>query len=415
MRTDVAESVRLWSKARDLVATLPDGSETLEIGIWSHIQLLNLGWRCGLDDDSARRMFDSGLALASRASDASATSGVLVTYGALRGLAGDSRAALELVTEAARLARETADLGAQIATRAALVQTQIMSGRLRAARTELETALATVAAHPGAGNEQTGFDTRTWLLAMRGQLRTETGELDGAQRDLDEALERARALGEVETLGWTHEMRSYLARWHGDDRGALAHAEEAVRIAERTGSAFSQTSAYGTLALAHRLVGRWDEARGSFARVLELIRVRGSFRHWEAVTLAYLGETEVMLGAHDDGLARVRRGLELATVRGARFIELIASVVLVRALLAVRGSAAWPEASPLLVHASELIDATGAASWLPLVAMEDHRLARLAGDEAAAARALARAREAFAAIGAAALARAAGERGLPYV
>lgn len=414
-RTDVAESMRLWSKARDLVAALPDGPETLEIGIWSHIQLLNLGWRCGLDDESARHLFESGLALAARASDASATSGVLVTYGALRGLAGDSRAALELVTEAARLARESDDLGARIATQAALVQTQIMAGRLRAARTELESALASVSDHPGAGNEQTGFDTRTWLLAMRGQLRTETGELPGAQSDLGEALERARVLGELETLGWTHEMQSYLARWHGDDRGALAHADEAVRIAERTGSAFSQTSAYGTRALAHRLVGRWDEARASFARVLELMRVRGSFRHWEAVTLSYLGETEVMLGTHDAGLARVRRGLELATVRGARFVELVASVVLVRALVAARGADALPEAAPLLARATELIDATGAASWVSLVAMEEHRLARLAGDEAAAARMLARAREAFAAIGAYALARAAGERDLPYV
>lgn len=415
MRSDVAEAVRLWSKARDLVSGLPDGPETVEIGIWSHIQLLNLGWRWGLDDDTARRMFESGLEIAARASDASARSGVLVTYGALRGLAGDSRHALELVTEAARLARETSDLGAQIATQAALVQTQTMSGRLRTARVELEAALATVAAHPGAGNEQTGFDTRTWFLAMRGQLRTETGDLPGARLDLEEALERARALGEIETLGWAHEMRSYLARWHADAGGALAHAEEAVRIAERTGSAFSQTSAYGTLALAHRLVGRWDEARSSFSRVLEIMYARGSFRHWEAVTLAYLGETEVMLGAHDDGLARVRRGLELATSRDARFIELVASIALVRALLTARGGDALAEVSTLLARAGELVDTTGAGSWVPLVAMEEARLARLRGAGAEAARALARARASFDAIGAHALARATGERVLPYV
>ena len=250
---------------------------------------------------------------------------------------------------------------------------------------------------------------------MRGQLLTETGELAQAECDLDVALERARALGEIETLGWTHEMRSYLARWHADAGGARAHAEEAVRISERTGSAFSQTSAYGTLALAHRLVGAWREAQASFEHVLGIIRARGSFRHWEAVTLAYLGEVEVMRGERDGGLARVRQGLDLAVTRGARFIELIASVALVRALLEAHGPQAVPEVSRLLARADELVDATGAGSWVPLVAMERARSARLAGDETEAARAVARAREAFAAIGAHVLARDAGEHVLPYV
>ena len=415
MRSDVAEAVRLWTKAGELVTGLPDDGETIEIGIWSHIQLLNLGWRAGLDDEEARRLFEAGLEIAKRASDASATSGVLVTYGALRGLAGDSRTALELVTEAARLARQTTDLGAQVATQAALVQTQIMAGRLREARAELEAALANVTAHPGAGNEQTGFDTRTWLLAMRGQLLTETGDLADAERDLDLALANARALGEIETLGWAHEMRSYLARWHADTAAARAHAEEAVRIAERTGSAFSQTSAWGTMALAQRLVGEWGAARTSFAHVLDIIRARGSFRHWEAVTHAYLGETEVMLGAHDEGIARVRHGLGLAVSRGARFVELIATVALVRALLASGAADAADEASRLLARADELVEHTGARSWVPLVAMQRARVARSGGDDAGARHAIASARAAFTAIGAHVLARDAGEHVLPYV
>jgi hypothetical protein len=250
---------------------------------------------------------------------------------------------------------------------------------------------------------------------MRGQLRTETADLAGATRDLELAFERARTLGEIETLGWTHEMRSYLARWHADTDTARAHAEEAVRIAERTGSAFSQTSAYGTLALAHRLVGAWHEARESFTHVLQLIHTRASFRHWEAATLAHLGETEVMLGAHDEGVGRVRRGLALAIARGARFVELIATVTLVRALLATEVADAVPEILHLLEHADALFETTGADSWVPLVAMERLRVARITGDEARAAHALACARESFAAIGAHVLARDAGEHVLPYV
>jgi len=405
MRNDVAEAVRLWSKTRELAGSLPPSPETVELAIWSNIQLLNLGWRSGLGDDEARALFEAGLESAKLAADPSATSGVLVTYAALRGLSGDPHGALELVVEAARLAREAGDEGTQVATQAALVQSQIMAGRLREARREVEPALAWVAAQPGLGNEQTGFDTHTWFLAMRGQLGTETGDLAGATADLDLAIERSRALGETEILGWSHEMRSYLARWLGDPEGALAHGRQAVQVAERTGSAFSQTSAYGTLALAQRMVGRWEEAAAGFRHVLELIRSRRSFRHWEAATLAQLGEVEAVLGDHERGLAHVHEGLRLATERRALFVELIARLELARALLVARGVAARDEIESLLARSAELVEVTGAASWSPLVDVEHAQLARLAGDEATALRALARAQRGFAAIGATLLAR----------
>ena len=405
LRSDVAEAVRLWSKTKELVDGLPPSAETVELAIWAKIQLLNLGWRSGLGDDEARALFESGMESAKLASDVSATSGVLVTYAALRGLSGDPHGALELVVEAARLAREAGDEGTQVATQAALVQTLIMSGRLSDARREIEPAIATAAAHPGLGNEQTGFDTHTWFLAMRGQLLTETGDLAGAARDLEVAHERARALGEMEILGWSHEMSSYLARWLGDPDGALAHGRQSVQIAERMGSAFSQTSAYGTLAIAQSMAGQWAEAAEGFQHVLDIIHARRSFRHWEAVTLAQLGEVEAMAGEHERGVTRVRAGLAMARSRRALFVELIAVRALVRALLEAHGVAARAEVEQLLVRAAELVDMTGAASWAPLVDVEHARLARLAGDEDAARHAFARARSGFAAIGADALAR----------
>ena len=73
------------------------------------------------------------------------------------------------------------------------------------------------------------------------------------------------------------------------------------------------------------------------------------------------------------------------------------------------------EAKRLLLRADELVTRTGADSWVPLVAMERARLARVAGDDAAAARFITSARGAFAAIGAHVLARDAGEHVLPYV
>jgi adenylate cyclase len=296
MRGDVIAAVRLWEKARTLAAGLPPSDETVEIGVWAGIQLLNLGWRVGLTADEARTLFEEGLELARHAKDSSAASGFYVTYGAVKGMAGEPERALELVTEAARLAREAGDLGTEIATEAALVQSQIMTGRLRDALVTVDRALATSAAHPGLGSQQTGFDPHTWLLMMRGGIRIETGDLHGAERDLGQALGEARRLGEVEIVGWCHEMIGYHARWLGDLDGSLAHARQAVEIAERMGSAFSQASAYGTLGLAHRYRGEWSEARSALEHALEVIRERRTFLHWEAASLSQLAEVDAAEG-----------------------------------------------------------------------------------------------------------------------
>ena len=405
MRSDVAEGVRLWTKARDLVAGLPDTEETGSIAIWSAIQLLNLGWRSGLTEEQARALFESGLEIAKRGEDASAMAGVLVTYSAVRGLAGEAEEALELGAEAMRLARAAGDDGTQLATQAALIQTQIMAGRLRDARREIEPALATSIANPGLGNEQTGFDTHTWFLAMRGELRTATGDLAGAERDLDLALERARSLGEIETLGWSHEMRSDLARWLGDGDGALAHARQGVQIAERMGSAFSQTSSYGTLAQAHQQRAEWAEAEAAFAHVLEIIRTRRSFLHWEAGAVAQLAEIQAVRGEHALALEGARRGVALARRRRTLFIELIASRALVRVLLTIQGGAGRDEILQVLARADELVELTGAVSWTPLLHVERALLARLLDDDTTCRREFEHARAGFLAIGATVRAR----------
>ena len=381
------------------------GSMEIEIGVWAGIQLLNLGWRAGLTAEQARSLFEEGLELAKLAKDSSAASGFYVTYGAVKGMAGEPERALELVTEAARLAREAGDLGTEIATEAALVQSQIMTGRLRDALATIERALAASTARPGIGSQQTGFDPRTWLLMMRGGVRIEAGDLPGAERDLAQALEDARRLGEVEIVGWTHEMIGYLARWLGDADGSLAHARQAVEIAERMGSAFSQASAYGTLGLAHRFRGEWPDAAIALEHALEVIRKRRTFLHWEAASLSQLAEVDAALGRRELARARADEAVELARRRGTRFIELLARLSRARVVRETEGLSARAEVLRDLARVEALVAETGAASWLPLVHVERAELARLAEDEVARARELELARRGFVAIGASVLTR----------
>ncbi len=265
-RNDVAEAMRLWTRVGDLVADLPQSPEAVELGTWSGIQRLNLGWRVGLSVEEAERIFTRGMELAKLAPDHSAQAGFLVTYRAVKGLSGKGADAIELLHEGARLAQEADDAGTELAIRCALVQSQLMIGDLPAALATAEAALSRTRATPG-------LDTHGWLLAMRGTLKKDSGDLRGAERDFAEALEHARRLGENEILGWTHEMRANLVRWGADAERALADAREAVHVAERIGSSFSQASAYASLGLVLRMTG---DLEGAVAALEHAMRVTAS-------------------------------------------------------------------------------------------------------------------------------------------
>jgi hypothetical protein len=71
----------------------------------------------------------------------------------------------------------------------------------------------------------------------------------------------------------------------------------------------------------------------------------------------------------------------------------------IRVLLALDGEGAVPEASGLAERALLLTGQSGAVRQLPLVHVEQARIARAAGDAASAERSLAAAREHFTAMG----------------
>src|SRR5213078_1891491 len=49
--SDLAEAARQWRKVRELLTTVPESAERLEMGIQADIALLGLGWRLGIPED----------------------------------------------------------------------------------------------------------------------------------------------------------------------------------------------------------------------------------------------------------------------------------------------------------------------------------------------------------------------------
>src|SRR5262249_25456159 len=154
---------RHWQKVRALLARVPETPETMEMGVFMGIALLNLGWRLGMSEEEAAAVFSEGMALAGRvrktweAEAARARAGLLTTYGVVRGMSGRIAEGLECTAEGARLADGIADVGLQLVSRVALTQAQHMSGDLNATLGTVREGLERAVNAPRGGGSGTGF------------------------------------------------------------------------------------------------------------------------------------------------------------------------------------------------------------------------------------------------------------------
>ena len=89
------------------------------------------------------------------------------------------------------------------------------------------------------------------MLMMRGALEAWMGDLASAKSNLEAALTAARDGNDFETEAWTHMMLVSHCELAQDAGPALAHARQAVELAERAGGAFSRGLAQQYLGLAH--------------------------------------------------------------------------------------------------------------------------------------------------------------------
>ena len=395
--SDLAEAARQWRKVRELLTTVPESAERLEMGVQADIALLGLGWRLGIPEDEASAIFAEGVALARHDPGALAT--LLNTYGMVRGMSGHVTEAVERTREATRLVDETNDAGRQLGSRVALVEARYMAGDLRAALETLREARAYAAEAPSSARIRTGFSPSNWMVMMSGWLLFDTGHPEEAARELERARSLAREHGETELLGWAHELSAHVAAFRGDSDRALDHARQAFDIAERIGSSFSRTSAYDALGCVHLANRDWASAASAFEQALSIVRERRIGLHWEPRILAELAEAQ--LGGGDVERARataedaVRRVHDLST----KVTECRALLTFARVLLRSEGAAARGPVEAALGQALALVAETGAGRYEPQIRLELAELARLTGDEDARWRELSQARRLLGAMG----------------
>jgi tetratricopeptide (TPR) repeat protein len=235
---------------------------------------------------------------------------------------------------------------------------------------------------------------------MKGYFLVNLGELEEARRLLEQGRKIAREQGDIETVGWIHMWFASLAYFLGEPEAALGHAQQALEIAERTGSSFSRAMAWFWLSWTERMRGEWRRAIEALERSLAVAREGLTAGEVDAWRLAVLGESYLGLGDPERARALVEEGLAIARAQGHAFNETYASLALARVLLGSAGPAARADIEAALARALELAHATGAKAFEPLVHVERAELARQSGDAEGRERALREAQRLFTEIGA---------------
>jgi len=399
-RSDVAEAARHWRHVRTLIHGQSPSPETNGLGIWASLRLLNLGWRVGLTDRDAAALFEEGKALARSVGRPDALIGMLDVYGIVRGMAGDVDEALGYVTEGTRLADESGDAALRVASRVALAQARYMNGALCSTLEAIDTALHIAGEDAQLGAQEAGLSPYAFLTMYRGAVLVDIGPIDAAARQLERALTLARELGEEEIRGWTHDFYAQLAQHSAEPRAGLAHAREAIEVAERIGNSFSRAAAYFGLGCVHLRLEEWHEAAEVLEAALTMVRELRTGLHLEPGILARLGHAQCGLGEMERARVTVREAVALAQRRNTRLHECVACIILARVLRQSEGLTLRDDIEGALARALMLVGATGARCWEPPARVELAELARLSGDKAAAERELREAQRLYADIGA---------------
>lgn len=177
-------------------------------------------------------------------------------------------------------------------------QAGLIRGRLRAERDDVDGATACfreVRARARASG--------AWWPAMMGALRLglmerTAGRLDAARPLYDEALALARAAGAGEVEAKIEMNRCGLAAQGGDLAGALVHAERALGLHRRAGALHLEVMAMSTVGALRLALGRPAEALPLLLEAVDRARDRGDRRDLQAAA-GNLGRCRQELGDAD--------------------------------------------------------------------------------------------------------------------
>jgi adenylate cyclase len=395
-----AQAMLHWSRVRELADALPESGETAALGLTARISLLDGGWRLGIAHEDAEKLFGEAEQIASQAGEIGPRALLLMVYGAVRGLSdGDVREWSRLSRRVFALAEESGDPALYLAV-ARDVYSFFSTGDYREGLGLCDRALELANGDPTVGAGTTMGCPFAACQIFKGMLLSLLGDLEEARRLVDQGRKLAREYGDIETVGFSHQMSVTIAYVAGEPETARGHAQQALEIAERSGGSFSRSWAWAQLGRAELMRGEWKRAVEALEHSVEISKERRVAVEAEAFRLSELAEGYLGLGDVERARPLVEEALEISRENGYIPGEFQANLVLSRVLLASAGPSARQQIEAVLTRALEIARDTDARASEPFVHVELAELARQSGDHEGHQRELRGAHRLFSEIGA---------------
>ena len=240
----------------------------------------------------AREIYASALAGARAAGDQHCEGWILFRLGSLDQLEGRIGEARARHLDASRMARALGDRGLEAFAANDLGNLALIEGHMEAALSHYTRALD-VAREAGDQHQQGN------VLGNLGKLHLEVGRLDEADARFTEALVNARAVGNRRleghmlcNLGMMHLLQERLAESEAASRAALV-------VARDLGNVQVESIVLCILGIVVERLGRADEAQTQFEAAVRLARASGD-QISEGQSAGYLGLLHARQGRHDD-------------------------------------------------------------------------------------------------------------------
>jgi class 3 adenylate cyclase len=386
---DPAASLRHWRDVSRLAGPPPTSVQTMSLGLTARISWLNYGLRVGISEREAATVFREAEGMAIDAGDIFSQAMLRSLYGFVRGTGfGDTRDWAVLSRQAIALAKQSGDPALHVALGVSCAWGLFQIGEYREEVAMLDRAIDLAGGDVTVGAGTTAVCPYAICLINKGGCECHLGKLEESRLLIEQGMTIAREQGDIEIVGLGHLWAAWLAYFVGQPDKMVDHARRGLEIAERIGSSFSRAAAWYFVGFAHRTRREWQAAIDALERSYEISKESGTSAEWDSMRLAELAQSYLGLGEQRRAKELAQQGLELARARGQLWAEKHGSVAMARVLLGAVGVAATDQIEAELERVLELVRATGARVFEPLIHVERAELAHQRGEHAAREREL---------------------------
>jgi tetratricopeptide (TPR) repeat protein len=338
-----------------------DHEDALRLEVQVRNRLVRFGSRTGMDDDELAQLLAAGRVLAEQVDDPRLQAELAAASGTAVLWRGHIAEALEEYRRSLALAQSVDDTERALVALVSLSVIRRWTGPTTDGLEHAEQVVRLTGGDPKVGVSLWGFGFVGLGLLFQAEHLRLTGDRTAARNRADQATRVLRNQSELEWLAWSLALDADLAETVVEFDSALAHATEALGIADDSANSANRVVALRAQGVSLNGLGRFDEAAAALTQGLTEARTGKLALFEEGVLLTHLSVACLGAGHLAEAAATADEAVEVARRQGAAIVECHAH--LVRARVGRASGAPVEEVAADVATGLDLVAQTGAVIY----------------------------------------------------